>query len=170
MEESELRSQLKRLHGDAFGWALHCCRYRREVAEDVLQTVYLNVLDGRARFDGRSAFRTWLFAVIRRVAASEYRTAWMRALVLERNGHRVRPDPALPADAEAEHADQVARLRGSLHHLSARQREVLHLVFYQGLTVEDAAAVMSVSVGAARVHYARGKARLAGLLVQRDGE
>jgi RNA polymerase sigma-70 factor (ECF subfamily) len=45
-----------------------------------------------------------------------------------------------------------------------RQQDVLHLVFYQGLTVEEAAHVMAVSVGAARTHYARGKARLAELL------
>ena len=48
--------------------------------------------------------------------------------------------------------------------LSERQRSLLHLVFYHGLTVDDAADALGISVGSARTHYARGKARLAVLL------
>ena len=42
-------------------------------AEDVLQTSYLKILDGRARFGGRSSFKTFLFGVIRHTAAEDRR-------------------------------------------------------------------------------------------------
>jgi RNA polymerase sigma-70 factor (ECF subfamily) len=55
-------------------------------------------------------------------------------------------------------------LNTALRELSGRQREVLHLTFYQQLSLSEAAAVMRVSVGSARQHYDRGKRRLRELL------
>jgi RNA polymerase sigma-70 factor (ECF subfamily) len=55
-----------------------------------------------------------------------------------------------------------------LRALPGRQRQVLHLVFHEDLTVEAAAGVRGVTVGSARTHYARGKARLRELLRDRE--
>ena len=164
MDEVELKRQLERVHADCFGWAMACCGRDRDDAEEVLQTVYLKVLDGRARYDGRSAFRTWIFGVIRRTAAAERRKAWLRRLLLNREVGSLLPAAPASPDAEVERDSRSNGLRHSLARLAARQREVLQLVFYHDLTVEEAAAVMGVSVGSARTHYARGKAHLAVLL------
>jgi DNA-directed RNA polymerase specialized sigma24 family protein len=71
MEATDLRRELELLHADSFGWALSCCRQRKDDAEEVLQTAYIKVLDGRAKFEGRSSFRTWFFGVIRRTASEQ---------------------------------------------------------------------------------------------------
>jgi len=55
-------------------------------------------------------------------------------------------------------------LRRALAALPARQRDVLHLVFYQELTIQEAAQVLQVGLGTARTHFERGKARLRELL------
>ncbi len=55
-------------------------------------------------------------------------------------------------------------MREALSRLPARQRQVLHLVFYEELTVEQAAPVLGVSVGTARTHFDRGKRKLRTLL------
>src|SRR5947209_19766585 len=82
MDSSELRSRLERCQRESYGWALCCCSRDAVEAENVLQAVYLKVLDGRARFDGRAAFKTWLFSVIRKTAADARRRKFLRRLRL----------------------------------------------------------------------------------------
>jgi RNA polymerase sigma factor (sigma-70 family) len=165
MESAALRDQLAASHEASFAWALGCCGRDRREAEEVLQAVYLKVLDGRARFEGRSSFRTWLFAVIRRTAADYSRRAVRRALRLVTLERSLGELPAASApDEDAEAAERRELLARALERLPRRQREVLLLVFYHEHTVDEAAAVMGIGVGSARTHYARGKSRLRALL------
>jgi RNA polymerase sigma-70 factor (ECF subfamily) len=54
MDIPELKAELEKHHEASFGWALSCCRHNRADAEEVLQTVYLKILQGKARYRGRS--------------------------------------------------------------------------------------------------------------------
>lgn len=159
MLPADLSQGLAELHASSFGWALACCGRDRDAAADVLQQAYWKVLEGRARFDGRSALKTWLFGVIRVTAMEQRRWRLFR----NREVPLVEvPAPSGPA-VDRETAEALAR---ALAKVSDRQREVLHLVFYEGLTIEEASGVMSVSVGTARQHYERGKAALLEILTK----
>lgn len=158
MDSAQLRLELATLHDEAFAWCMHCCGRDRERATEALQSAYLKVLEGRAPFDGRSAFRTWLFAVIRRAAADEGRRgAWLGLRFHSIGAALELASPAAAADHVVESAEQRTRLLDALGRLPARQREVLVLVFYHGCTVDEAAVVMGIGAGSARTHYARGR-------------
>jgi RNA polymerase sigma factor (sigma-70 family) len=161
----QLKVEIERLHPASFGWALACCHGRRDEAEDVLQSVYLKVLSGKARFDGKSAIKTWLLAVVRTTASEQRRSRWLRHLAFTR-WLAGRPEPADANDAEAAdlRSEACRHVREAVSQLPARQRQVLHLVFYEELTVEQAAHVLGVSVGTARTHFDRGKRKLRTLL------
>jgi len=162
--DHDLELALAELHPMSWRWALGLCGGRRSEAEDVLQTAYLKVIDGRARFAGQSSLKTWLFAVIRRTAAERRRTAWLRDLLLLR--WRT-PEPAPPTPIEeVDRAGQRARVRAALGRLPRRQREVIELVFFHDLSIAQAGEVMAVTLGSARQHYERGKQRLAVLLAE----
>jgi RNA polymerase sigma-70 factor (ECF subfamily) len=164
MTPEKLEQELERLHAESFAWALGCCSRDRAEAEDVLQEAYLKILQGRARFLGRSSLKTFFFSVIRRTASEHRRRAlWRRFLPLgsENDGLLREPLPHEPAAASVERRIFVGR---ALQALARRQREVLTLVFAHGLTVEESAITLGISVGTARVHYQRGKARMAVLL------
>jgi RNA polymerase sigma factor (sigma-70 family) len=161
----QLKVEIERLHPASFGWALVCCRGRRDEAEDVLQSAYLKVLNGKARFDGKSAIKTWFLAVVRTTASEQRRSRWLRHLAFAR-WLAGRPEPADANDVEAAdlRSEACRHVREALSRLPARQRQVLHLVFYEELTVEQAAQVLGVSVGTARTHFDRGKRKLRTLL------
>jgi len=167
----DVRDELEGLHPASFAWSLACCSGHRQQAEEVLQTAYLEVLSGRARFDGRSRFKTWLFAVIRRTAAGRRRQHALRRRLLE-GWWRRRPDSG-PQERPEQHlarSEAAERVRRGLAVLSSRQRQVLELVFYQELTIEEASRVLGVSLGTARTHYARGKAALLRELAELSAE
>ena len=165
VDNVDLTSQLAALHAESFAWALVCCDRRREDAEDLLHDVYVSAMENGLRFDGRSTLKTWLFGVIRNKARARIRRERLRALI--GFGYVIRPDGPQPAHADAEvlATEQRERTRRALAQLARRQREVLLLVFYHELTIEEAAKVMRVSLGSARVHYHRGKQKLAAVLV-----
>lgn len=162
---ARMRDELGQIHSASFGWALRCCDQHHDRASDVLQTAYLRVLSGAARFEGRASVRTWFFGVIRVVS-------------LEQRRKRLRPSASVhgieelqrktPPHARAVHEYDEARLLAeALTKLSDRQREVLHLVFYEEMTLKDAAEVIGIGLGAASTHYDRGKKALLALLAEK---
>jgi RNA polymerase sigma factor (sigma-70 family) len=167
VDHAEVATQLAALHAQSYGWAIACCGRRREDAEDVLHDVYVAVLENAVRFDGRSTFKTWIFGVIARTARARMRRDRWRALLGARHASRVDGPAAAPSpDDEVIARDRRARMLHALAQLPTRQREALQLVFYHCLTIDEAARVMRISVGSARVHYHRGKQRLASLFLE----
>ena len=161
---AELRAMLERHHADCLGWAMACCGFDQSEASDVLQDTYLKVLDGRAVFRGSSTFRTWVFGVIRRTASEHRRNPFRRIVSAWRPDRHDVASSAADPDAVIDDRIVAHRLKSAMRKLPARQREVLHLVFHEGMTVDAASMVMGVSVGSARTHYARGKSRLREML------
>ena len=117
--------------------------------------VYVKILQGKAVFRGESKLQTWLFAVIRKTAISERRKQLLRSL-----SAIVSPGNSPSVELDFDRSEMQRRFQEALAELPSRQRETLHLVFYQDLSLSEAAEVMNVSVGSARRHYERGKKRL----------
>lgn len=134
-----------------------CCDRDLDMAADVLQQAYSRILSGEAVFRRRSDFSTWVFGVIRHVALEERRGRRRRQLRLLATPSEL----ASPVEhCPVEQRELSELLNNAMQDISARQREVLHLVFYQDMTIEQAAVVLEIAVGSARQHYHRGKEAL----------
>lgn len=165
MTERGLIEDLRRLHNDSYCWALQCCAGRREDAEDILQSVYLKVLEGRAKFDAKSTFKTWLFSVIRFTTIDELRKKKSR----EKAFANIKFEEVSITIDESfvnknENEDKYVDFKEMLNILPDRQKEILLLVFYHEHSIAEASEIMGISVGTGRTHYERGKERLRKLL------
>jgi len=131
----------------------------RGLAEDVVQEVLIRL---HARGD-RLGDIDHLWAYARRMAVNEY-LGWGR------KWFRQRPTPVLPEPPPSpDHADRLAEhhwLRGELAKLPRRQRAVLVLRYYAGLSDLQIADELGCSPGTVRSHASRALAALRVEIVQ----
>jgi RNA polymerase sigma-70 factor (ECF subfamily) len=149
------RSALAAMHDQLFGWALSRCDFDRTAAEDLMQQAYVELLSGSARFDKRSSLKTFVFAVVQNLARSRFRRLASRLRMVS----RYEQEPPV-AQADPGFVESQGHVWQAVHRLPQRQRDVIELVFCRDMTVEEASAVMGVSVGTGRVHYDRAKKAL----------
>lgn len=156
------RSALEAIHSQVFGWALSRCNYDHHAAEDLMQQAYVELLSGSARYRGESSLKTFVFSVVQNLARGRYRRIATRLRLVRLHAHETE---AAFTPAETTTGGEIWRVVGNL---PARQRDIIELVFCRELTVEEASAVMGVSVGTGRVHYDRAKKALKASLAADD--
>jgi RNA polymerase sigma-70 factor (ECF subfamily) len=136
------------------------------LAEDVTQETFVELIRTVARYDAeRGPLRTYVYAIARNV--SRYRLRRERRFVeLDPAVHEPRTslDPAHPIIQ----SQTVARVRRFIRALPSRYREVLVLCDLQGLSYEEAAAVIRAPVGTVRSRLHRARQQLAERLAKAD--
>jgi RNA polymerase sigma-70 factor, ECF subfamily len=127
--------------------------------EDLCQEVFVVVFKSLAQFEGRSALKTWLYGICRRVAANYRKRAVHRheqpvEKVMESAGERVSEGDAFDALAGKQ---SLALLQGLLAALPAEQREVFELYEIEELTMREVAEILECSQNTAfsRLYAAR---------------
>ena len=148
------RSALEAIHDQVFGWALSRCDYNRGVAEDIVQQAYVELLTGRALFNGHSTLKTFVFGVVQNLSRSRYRRLATRLRLVRQAGQEVE------SAALDQPTDNNAALWRAVQTLPQRQRDIIELVFCRDMTIVEACAVMGVTTGTGRQHYDRAKKAL----------
>jgi RNA polymerase sigma-70 factor (ECF subfamily) len=154
-------------------------------ADEVVQDAWLVVLDGIAKFEERSSFKTWLFRILvnraRTKGTREARTVPMSALPADEDGDAPAVDPsrfdprgrwsAPPARWDAETPKQlvlrqelVAALEQAIRELPERQRTVVVLRDVLGWTSDEVCNVLELEETNQRVLLHRARARLREML------
>jgi RNA polymerase sigma-70 factor (ECF subfamily) len=139
--------------GQVYSFALYELR-DRHAAEDATEQVFLQALNGLARFqergvDGASTFRVWLFRIARNVVSNERRRARRRPDVPLKLAEMVAA-PDDPAATAAARSEMQAAWR-SVERLPDERRRALVLRFVEEMTSAEIGAILGRSEGAVRV-------------------
>lgn len=178
--DSELLSRLRRPDSGALEAAvrdharvLYCAArgmgFREEEFEDLVQDVFVTLLETLDRFEGRWQIRTWLFGILhnkarerRRDESREEQNDPLDEVFVSRfdpEGNWMRPPEDLDRLIESKKIDEA--IRHCLKGLPANQREVFVLREMEELQTREICKIMGVTVThmSVLIHRARNRMR-----------
>lgn len=137
----------------------------RELAEDVLQEVYIKVWRRAGRYDpDLGSPISWLATVARNSAIDELRKVGSRPNLGEDTEMYLIADDAPPADEMLCEAEEYAAIRACLEKLEAKQRQSIRSAFFKGQTHAQLAEDTGVPLGTMQSWIRRGLSSLKGCL------
>ncbi len=142
-----------------------------EEARDLTQETFLRAFQSISRFRGEADLRTWLYRIALNQARNRWR--WWRRRRREATvsldnqdgdglsiGSRLRDVTHADPEQEALARERETMLRAALRSLTRSYREAVILRDIEGLSYEEVAATLSISVGTVKSRLARGRAEL----------
>lgn len=129
-------------------------------AEDVAQDVCVKLAGALAGFDGRSAFRSWLYRITLNAVYDLQRTRSRR----HRRHDALQNISATEAPATQEDAVTEAQLWRAVRQLPEKQRDAVLLIYAEELTHAAAALILDVKESTVSWYVHEAKKTLKGLL------
>lgn len=136
-----------------------------EDAHDLTQETFLKIYRSIATFRGESAFSTWVYVIARNVRWKR----WARAPAAEESPEEL-PAALEPVADEPDPVTVIGRrelwtlVLRAIARLPARQRQCMVLRIVRGLSYEQVATVMNISINSVKAHLHQGRTRLQELL------
>lgn len=123
---------------------------RHEDADEAAQMAFVRAWSARERFRGDAHLRTWLTRIVLNVSKSML-AARRTECELAAESSRAAADQPDPG-ARIDRARRRDALRRAVDTLPPRQREVVLLKVYEGLTHREVAEILELSEGAVKAH------------------
>lgn len=122
-------------------------------SEDLVQTVFYQILKNRTQFKGKGKFSSWMFQIAHNLWADHYKKNHKIELKDDMERWELKED--LNADEQIEKEEQLRQLRNALYALSEDKREVLILSRFQGLKYREIAKITDSTEGAVKIKVFR---------------
>ncbi|MBG9445001.1 RNA polymerase sigma factor SigX [Cytobacillus firmus] len=131
----------KKYHQDVFQFLFYMVK-NKELAEDLVQEVYIRVLKSYERFEGKSSEKTWLFSIARNVAIDSFRKqkGWKQKIMekFDWSTQQVKDELPLP-DEIAVQREEIQMIYRCLDLCTIDQRLVIIMRYIHELTITETA-------------------------------
>jgi RNA polymerase sigma-70 factor, ECF subfamily len=147
----------------------------REIAEDLLQEIFLLIWDRSDRFDAsKGSVYTWMVTLARNKAIDRIRSKSYRLQLQNVSTDQVEPlfTPASsePSPYESMLNDENAEIiKDALNNISAKQREVIEIAYFEGLSQSKIAETYNIPLGTVKTRMRQGLDKLHTLLKNKEG-
>jgi RNA polymerase sigma-70 factor, ECF subfamily len=135
----------QKYHHDVFQFLFYMVK-SRELAEDLVQEVYIRVLKAYDRFEGKSSEKTWLFSIAKNVAIDHFRKhkGWKQRLLesFDMSARQVRDDQPLPEEMALQ-SEEIQMMYKCLDQCTVDQRMVIIMRYIHELTISETAEALS---------------------------
>jgi RNA polymerase sigma-70 factor (ECF subfamily) len=156
MDQLALRALIGRHQVRTFRFLMRLVRDEAQ-AEELTNEVFMEVWRNAGRYEGRSQVGTWLLSIARNRAISRLRKR--RDLGWDEDAAAEIADDDDDPEVVAQKHDKATALRRCMDELSTEHREIIDLVYYQEMSVSEAAEIVSIPENTVktRLYYARKK-------------
>ena len=134
-------------------------------AADLTQKTFVKVWKALPAYQGRSSFNTWLHAIAHHVYV-DWRRKPGRIDARSDDWWETRPDVGRGPFESAEERDLARQLYKSVEELDEAARELVHLHYYQGLSLNETAEALNIPVSTVKYRLRAALDRLRPRLVQ----
>jgi RNA polymerase sigma-70 factor (ECF subfamily) len=163
-EEAAFAELYRRSSAQLFALAVRML-IRRDLAEEVLQEVYVGIWNKAGRYDpARGAPLTWMASILRNRCLDRLRARRPESSIETEEGALEFADPAPGPLDEALRSAEARALWACLEELEAGPRDAILQVYYRGLTHAELAARTGIALGTVKSWIRRGLVRLKGCL------
>jgi RNA polymerase sigma-70 factor (ECF subfamily) len=132
-------------------------------AEDIFQDVFIKVNQKLSTFEGNSSIKTWIIRITINTCKDYLKSAWNRRVVPMMEYQ----EDAIVSDSDyddVEKKDTKELIKRTVLSLPAKYKDVVLCVYFQDMSITEAANVLNIAEGTAKSRLSRARQKLKSIL------
>ncbi len=127
-----------------------------DMVEDLVADIFVKIYENIDKFDpAKASLSTWIFTITSRTVTDYYRTRHVTSEIPSENGEEGLMPDSLVDDRDMDtgliREEQLETLADALQALKERERDLVILHYYKGLTLKEVADIMEMSYANAKI-------------------